>query len=94
MDCHSGERPAAMTKRSKIDNTGRTRWRTLRQHGYPFHHGEYECAVRITSAQRGLFVWKLRFDGKGFLVPLPMIVVQWRGLTRKAYLSALKGQQP
>ena len=48
----------------------------------PVHHGEYECAVRITSSAPPLR-WSLPWDGKGFIVPFPMIVLRWRGLVKK-----------
>lgn len=50
----------------------------------PVRPGVYECAVRWTSAMRYPVVWKLEWDGKGFLVPIPMIVYHWRGLRCKS----------
>lgn len=50
----------------------------------PTRPGLYECAVVITSMQRRLINWGLlEWDGKGFLVPCPMSVRQWRGLRNK-----------
>ena len=49
----------------------------------PVHPGRYECGVRWTSAMRSLVLWELEWDGKGFLVPMPMVVHQWRGLAGK-----------
>jgi hypothetical protein len=31
---------------------------------------------------RSLVLWELEWDGKGFLVPMPMVVHQWRGLAK------------
>lgn len=67
--------------------TGLTRW--FPRQVTPARPGTYECAVRITSAQRSLMKWNLEWDGKGFLVPCPMVVHQWRGMTKKAYDAAL-----
>lgn len=50
----------------------------------PVRNGEYECSVRITNSQPRGFLWRLVWDGRGFLVPFPMIVDHWRGLTKKA----------
>lgn len=55
----------------------------------PLRVGEYECAVRITTIAP-LILWRLRWDGVGFRVPVPMRVVQWRGLTKEAHSAALK----
>ena len=50
----------------------------------PTRPGLYECAVRLCGLQRGLIVWGLlEWDGKGFLVPVPMAVRKWRGLRHK-----------
>ena len=61
---------------------GRTKWfpRDVR----PVRPGVYECAVRWTS-RMPLALWMLEWDGVGFLVPIPMEVHQWRGLTKTAY---------
>jgi hypothetical protein len=32
-------------------------------------------------------LWDLEWDSKGFLVPFPMVVYQWRGQTKKAARS-------
>jgi hypothetical protein len=66
---------------------GRTRW--IPRNVNPARKGEYECAVRITS-RAPLFLWKLQWDGVGFLVPCPMVVHRWRGMTKKAHDAALK----
>jgi hypothetical protein len=47
--------------------------------------------VRFTSAIPSLVVWELEWDGKGFLVPIPMVVYQWRDLAKKPNLDALSG---
>jgi hypothetical protein len=65
---------------------GRTKW--FPRHVRPVRPGFYECAVRLTSMQRSLMLWQLEWDGKGFLVPVPMVVHQWRGLTKKAHDAA------
>ena len=44
----------------------------------------------ITSAQKNLFLWELHYDGVGFLVPIPMRVIFWRGMTKKAHQEALE----
>lgn len=49
----------------------------------PVRPGFYECGVRWTSAMPTLTLWVLEWDGKGFKVPMPMVVHQWRGLVRK-----------
>ena len=66
---------------------GRTQW--FPRHINPARVGEYECAVQITSSAPCI-LWRLHFDGLGFRVPAPMIVRQWRGLTKKAHDAALK----
>lgn len=67
---------------------GRTKW--FPRHVQPARVGEYECAVQITSSAPPI-LWRLNWDGIGFHVPVPMIVRQWRGLTKKAHTAALKG---
>ncbi len=62
---------------------GRTKWFKTKD-TYPVRVGEYECGVMITSMQKNLFLWRLHFDGKGFLCPVPMRVPMWRGLTKSA----------
>ena len=64
---------------------GRTRW--FPRHVHPVRSGFYECAVKISSAVPPL-LWMLEWDGKGFLVPIPMVVLKWRGLTKKAFTKA------
>ena len=58
---------------------GKTKWFPNRMR--PVRNGVYECIVRFGGGQ---FLWMLKFDGVGFLVPFPMQVVQWRGQTKKA----------
>lgn len=67
---------------------GYTRWH-LRETP-PVRPGEYECFVRICPG--GYVIWpeKLYWDGAGFLVPFPMVVKQWRGLTKQGHDAALK----
>jgi len=48
----------------------------------PARPGIYECGVAITNAQRTLMLFDLEWDGIGFKVPVPMMVKQWRGLTK------------
>lgn len=48
----------------------------------PVHIGTYECAVMLTSSAP-LFRWQLEWDGRGFLVPVPMVVKRWRGLVKR-----------
>ena len=63
---------------------GKTKW--FPRHIPPVRNGVYECRVRIMG---GLCVlWNLNWDGVGFIVPLPMNVRQWRGLTKAAYKTA------
>ncbi|MDM0024121.1 hypothetical protein [Variovorax saccharolyticus] len=60
---------------------GVTRW--FPRHVEPVRHGEYECRVQF-SRSLPCFRWRLQWDGKGFLVPFPMIVHHWRGQTKRA----------
>lgn len=69
---------------------GRTRWTPRSVH--PIRNGTYECIVQISRAVPPM-IWMLEWDGKGFLVPVPMIVHRWRGLTKKAYISELEKQR-
>jgi hypothetical protein len=68
---------------------GRTRWYGpgLR----PVRVGFYECHVRIMGGARGC--WMLEWDGIGFLVPFPMVVLHWRGMTKAAHRATSKGEQ-
>ena len=67
---------------------GRTQW--FPRDVDPTRPGVYECGVWITSAQPRPMLWKLEWDGVGFLVPCPMVVQQWRGMTKAAHLAAMK----
>lgn len=58
---------------------GKTRW--FPRHVHPVRNGQYECLVMLTSSAPN-FLWTLEWDGKGFLVPCPMVVKHWRGLTK------------
>ena len=60
---------------------GRTKW--FPQNIKPVRNGMYECAVQISRSLPTLR-WMLEWDGIGFLVPCPMVVYNWRGLTKKA----------
>jgi hypothetical protein len=60
---------------------GRTRW--FPRGVAPVRLGEYECLVQISRSLPNL-LWRLEWDGIGFLVPCPMIVNHWRGQTRAA----------
>lgn len=64
---------------------GRTKWYPREVH--PVRNGVYECAVQISRSVPP-FRWELEWDGTGFLVPFPMIVRHWRGLTRAAFREA------
>ena len=63
------------------DKRKRTLW--FLRNTPPVHLGRYECGVRWTSAMPSLVLWGLEWDGKGFLVPIPMVVHQWRGLAKQ-----------
>jgi hypothetical protein len=52
--------------------TNRTRW--FPRDCFPVRNGEYECAVRLPGLPNRLVLWNLRWDGRGFLVPFPMVV--------------------
>ena len=69
---------------------GRTRWypRSIS----PVRHGAYECVVRIPGGLVCIWPDKLVWDGVGFLVPMPMGVRQWRGMTKAAHREAI-GQE-
>jgi hypothetical protein len=69
------------TEIAAVPHQAKTRW--FKRHEHPVRNGLYECAVRISNMQSVLFLWNLEWDGKGFLVPCPMVVVQWRGLKRE-----------
>jgi hypothetical protein len=60
---------------------GKTKWYPRDIH--PMRNGEYECSVRISNSVP-LILRRLKWDGKGFLVPFPMVVHSWRGLTKQA----------
>ncbi len=47
----------------------------------PVNPGEYECIAWFTSSAPSS-IWRLQWDGHGFLTPIPMVVDYWRGLTR------------
>lgn len=59
---------------------GKTCW--YPRHIEPVRNGAYECIVRTMGGMVGN--WTLEWDGKGFLVPFPMVVYRWRGQTKKA----------
>lgn len=63
-----------------MSTKGKTRWfpRDIR----PVRKGSYECIVRL--AGRVYVTWMLEWDGIGFVVPIPMVVLKWRGQTRAA----------
>lgn len=64
---------------------GRTKWFPRRVG--PVRPGVYECAVKFSSSVP-MMLWKLEWDGTGFLVPIPMVVYWWRGMTKKAHEEA------
>ena len=57
------------------------------RHVRPARLGTYECVVRISSSVPAL-LWRLEWDGTGFIVPFPMMVDHWRGLTKRAHAEA------
>lgn len=71
-----------------MSRKGKTRW--FPRHIEPVRPGQYECAVRLPGIRHALVLWSLVWDGKGFLVPVPMSVHQWRGLTKRAALDAAR----
>lgn len=62
--------------------TKRTPW--FPRNTPPVRQGWYECGVRLAGMPRRLVLWELEWDGKGFKVPMPMVVHQWRGLTKQS----------
>lgn len=58
----------------------RSRW--YRRHQPPTRPGAYECLAKITSSAPA-FLFDLEWDGKGFIVPIPMVVQWWRGLKHR-----------
>ena len=68
---------------------GVTHWFPRRVH--PARLGTYECVVRISSSVPA-FLWRLEWDGTGFIVPIPMMVDRWRGLTKRAHAAAQEGK--
>ena len=58
----------------------RTPWFSRDQ--WPVNHGFYECHAKITSSAPP-FKFDLEWDGVGFLVPFPMVIVRWRGLKHR-----------
>lgn len=64
---------------------GRTRWFPVGIK--PAREGFYECIIRVPGMPF-FVIWgnKLYWDGVGFLVPIPMMVRQWRGQTRAEYV--------
>lgn len=66
---------------------GKTRWFPRKTH--PVRNGTYECRVRLAGGVVAL--WDLEWDSVGFLVPFPMIVFHWRGMTRAAHKAQMKG---
>lgn len=65
---------------------GRTHW--FPREINPVRNGEYECSVLISRSVPPLR-WTLEFDGVGFLVPVPMVVLRWRGMTKAAHQAAV-----
>mgnify|MGYP003454248354 CR=1 FL=1 len=66
---------------STIQSTkGKTPW--FSRHVHPVRNGTYECHVRIMGGVTSIL--RLEWDGKGFLVPFPMMVYRWRGQTKSA----------
>lgn len=74
-----------------MSTKGLTRWFLLSRDGYPVRPGVYQCGVRLYSSSP-VMGWDLEYDGVGFLVPCPMIVHQWRGMTKRAHQAASKDQ--
>lgn len=67
---------------------GRTHW--FPRSVPPVRNGWYECSVQISRSVPNL-LWRLQWDGKGFIVPCPMVVNLWRGMTRAAYRATHQG---
>lgn len=65
---------------------GKTKW--YPRNVLPIRNGIYECAAIFTSSAPP-FLFDLEWDGIGFLVPVPMRVVRWRGMTKVAYMEAI-----
>lgn len=63
------------------DKRKRTPW--FSRNTPPVRPGLYECGVYWTSAMPTLALWMLEWDGKGFKVPIPMVVKKWRGLAAR-----------
>ena len=64
-----------------MSTKGKTRW--FPRHIRPVRNGEYECVVQVSRSVPAM-LWRLTWDGKGFIVPIPMVVHRWRGMTAKA----------
>ena len=63
---------------------GRTKW--FRRHRQdPVRTGFYECYCRIAGGAYVIWPEYLMWNGKKFLVPIPMMVIYWRGMTKKAH---------
>lgn len=74
-------------KRLPKQEVGQTPW--FARHEKPVRPGEYECIAWFTSSAPSS-IWRLTWDGKGFICPIPMVVDYWRGLTNAGYEGALK----
>ncbi len=55
----------------------------------PVRPGFYECHVRYAGMPGQRFWEMLEWDGQGFLVPFPLVVLQWRGVTKQTHDYAL-----
>lgn len=60
----------------------------------PVRPGWYDCIAWFTSSAPSS-IWRLYWDGKGFKVPIPLVVDYWRGQTlaavRRATQAAKQG---
>ena len=68
---------------------GRTKW--FPRSVNPVRNGFYECSAKISSSVPPM-LWQLEWDGIGFKVPVPMMVLHWRGMTKEAHDAAAKGK--
>lgn len=60
---------------------GKTRW--YPRHINPVRLGEYECVAQISRSVPSM-LWRLEWDGVGFLCPVPLMIHRWRGRTKAA----------
>ena len=80
-----------MTAMQTSARKGLTRWFPRAVH--PVREGDYECIVRISRAVPPMR-WTLMWDRKGFRAPCPMVVLRWRGQTRRSALANARAPLP